>query len=113
MIITRSFLLCFLLTTVACTHSPSRTLPDNDLIIKIKYDHDLGVIAESKHTTYYFTEKGTKEQILYYRDFLNDFKNDISGVSISFLQLSVSDAIYAKYVNYIPNEKVSSKKELF
>ncbi|BBG58357.1 Uncharacterised protein [Providencia rustigianii] len=104
-----------------CTSEPSRILPEKEMVIKIKSDGQLGIIAESQDTTYLFIQDTTylfidekaKKQFKIYAEFLAEFQDDISGVSITFLQSSIDDTVYATYVNYIPEEKIKAKKQLF
>lgn len=96
-----------------CTSEPSRILPEKEMVIKIKSDGQLGIIAESHDTTYLFIDEKSKKQFKIYAEFLAEFQDDISGVSITFLQSSIDDTVYATYVNYIPEEKIKAKKQLF
>lgn len=43
-----------------CTGTPSKTLPEKEMITKIKSAHELGIIAESADTTYFFTDEKAK-----------------------------------------------------
>ncbi|GAA5106173.1 hypothetical protein GCM10023211_05680 [Orbus sasakiae] len=96
-----------------CINAPSKVLPEKEIIIKIKSDRDLGVIAESKDTTYYFTNEKTKVNLAIYANFLKDFKNDINSIEVSFLQSNTDDSVYVTYINYVPEEKIKNKLELF
>ncbi|WP_405471084.1 hypothetical protein ACGTI2_21185 (plasmid) [Morganella morganii] len=106
--------LFFIITLSGCLGKPSVTLtiPEKETILKIKSDDKLGIVAESQNITYFFTNEKSKDTLKIYGEFLNDFKDDISYIDVSFIQSSVDDSVSAAYVNYIPVKKVEKKEHL-
>ncbi|EFB73378.1 hypothetical protein [Providencia rustigianii] len=89
-----------------CTSEPSRILPEKEMVIKIKSDGQLGIIAESQDTTYLFIDEKAKKQFKIYAEFLAEFQDDISGVSITFLQSSIDDTVYAHMLIIFQKKKL-------